>query len=129
MTVNVDKTEAIKAKNPDDRNAYKKLRNEVKRELRTAEARYWNEKMQEATEGSANFWNTIKMLTKTKGKKEKIIGPLKNEDGELVFDDSEKAGLMNEFFANIGEKLAKNLDEIEKSPNEYILLLSAVFHR
>ena len=65
---------ANKTKNPDDRNAYKKLRNKVKREFRTAEARYWNEKMK-ATEGSANFWNTIKILTKTKGKKGKIIGP------------------------------------------------------
>ena len=32
------------------------LRNEVKRELRTAEAKNWNEKVQEATKGSANFW-------------------------------------------------------------------------
>ena len=76
--------------------------------------------MKEATEGSANFWNTIKIVTKTKGKKEKIIGPLKNDDGELIFNDSEKAGLMNELFANIGEKLAKNLDEIENSPIEYV---------
>ena len=56
---------ANKTKNPDDRNANKMLRNEVKRELRRAENRYWNEKMKEATEGSVNFWNTIKMLTST----------------------------------------------------------------
>ena len=67
---------ANKQKNPDDRNAYKKLRNEVERELRTAETCYWNQKVKEAKEGSANFWNTIKTLTKTKGKKEKVIGPL-----------------------------------------------------
>ena len=59
--------------------------------------------MKEASEGSTNFWNTINIVTKTNGEKEKIFGLLKSEDGVLMFNDSEKAGLMNEFFANIGE--------------------------
>ena len=37
-----------------------------------------------------------------------------------MFDDNEEAGLMNEFFANIDQNLAKNLDEFKKSPIEYI---------
>ena len=84
---------ANKTKNPYHRNACKKLRNEVKRELRTAEASYWNEKMKEATEGSVNFWNTIKILTKTKGKKEKIIGPLKMKMGSLCLMTVKKQAL------------------------------------
>ena len=67
-----------------------------------------------------NFWNTIKTLTETKRKKKKVIGPLKNEEGELVFDDYEKAGVMNELYASISEKLAKNLDEIERAPHELL---------
>ena len=36
-----------------------------------------------------------------------------------MFDDNEVTGHMNEFFTNIGEKLAKNRNETEQSPNEY----------
>ena len=36
----------------------------------------------------------------------KAIGPLKRKDGSLAVDDKEKSNLVNNFFSNIGKKLA-----------------------
>ena len=43
-----------------------------------------------------------------KAKTTKQIGPIMNEEKELVFDDLEKANTFNVFFSTIGEKLAES---------------------
>ena len=49
----------------------------------------------------------MKHITITNNPKlRKAIGPLKREDGSLAVDDKEKSNLVNNFFSNIGEKLA-----------------------
>eukprot|EP00795_Rhopilema_esculentum_P008026 gene8026-13936_t len=42
-----------------------------------------------------------------KDQKQKRIGPIKNDEQELVYDDTEKSGAMNKYFSTIGEELAK----------------------
>ena len=39
---------------------------------------------------------------------------------ELVSEDNEKVGLLNDLFVNIGEKLARTLDKLEQPPREFI---------
>ena len=36
------------------------------------------------------------------------IGPVRNSNDVLVYDDHEKSATMNSFFATVGEKLASN---------------------
>ena len=93
--------------NPDDWNSYRKLRNQVSKEMKIAEANYWSTKMQNKSSGSKEFWNLVKRMT-GKAKTTKQIGPIMNEEKELVFDDLEKANTFNVFFSTIGEKLAKS---------------------
>lgn len=42
-----------------------------------------------------------------KEKKQKRIGPIKNHQGVLVFDDTEKTQAMNLYFSNVGESLQR----------------------
>ena len=103
-----------------DRDEYKKLRNKVSRELKTAEANYWKRKLEEISQGSSDFWKTIRTVTKTERSKKKRIGPIKNESVILVYDEKMKTETMNEFFATVGENLASNLMPVTKTPVEYI---------
>ena len=85
---------------------YKKLRNDVTRELRKSEAEYWKEQFRNATT-SKEFWNVVNKLKREQ--KDHRIGPLKDDDGELLTDDTKKADLMNRYFTQIGQKLSKQL--------------------
>ena len=83
---------------------YKKLRNDVTRELRKSEAEYWKEQFRNAAT-SKEFWNVVNKLKRKQ--KDHRIGPLKDEDGELLTNDTKKADLMNRYFTQIGQKLSK----------------------
>ena len=86
---------------------YKKLRNDVTRELRKSEAEYWKEQFRNATT-SKEFWNVVNKLKQKQ--KDHRIGPLKDEDGELLTNDTKKADLMNRYFTQIGQKLSQATD-------------------
>ena len=55
-----------------------------------------------------------------KEKKQKRICPIKNNQGVLVFDDTEKAEAMNLYFSSIGGKLARDLPQIQFNKNENV---------
>lgn len=97
---------AVTTKCPDLWSEYKKIRNEVTRALRNAKASYFSDMFNEV-KNSAAYWNLINKATNPKVRKN--IGPLKRDDKSLALDDKEKAGLLNSYFATIGEKLANSL--------------------
>ena len=74
--------------------------------LKRAEANYWKMSLSEVQESSTNVWSIVRQLNKQE-KVQNKIGPLKDENNKLVYDDCEKAIIMNTFFANISEKLAE----------------------
>ena len=83
--------------------AYKKLRNEITADIRRAKAKHFKDLLADV-KTTAEYWN---LLSKENNPKlRKVIGPLKREDGSLAVDDKEKSNLVNNFFSNIGEKLA-----------------------
>ena len=85
---------------------YRSLRNEVIKMLREAEANYWREKFAES-KCSRDFWRTVKKL---QGKyKSTTIQALKDDEGKIVTQNLEKAELLNNHFAEVGEKLAAKL--------------------
>ena len=51
------------------------------------------------------YWNLI--AEPTNPARRNRIGPLKREDGSLTVNDTEKANLINVFFANIGTRLGR----------------------
>ena len=44
-----------------------------------------------------------------KGQKRANIGPIRGEEGVILTDDKEKADSLNQFFAEIGQKLSTNI--------------------
>ena len=83
---------------------YKKVRNEITSQIRIAKAQYFNDKLAEAKSAMA-YWNLIAEATNPVRRNR--IGPLKREDGSLAVNDTEKANLINDFFANIGTRLGR----------------------
>ena len=86
---------------------YKKLRNEVTRQLRIKEAAYWKEQFSKA-KTSKEFWTAVNKLKRKQ--KDHRIGPLKDENDNLETDDTGKAELMNSYFTQVGQKLSEALD-------------------
>ena len=58
---------------------------------------------------SKDFWRTVKKVQKKQVNKK--IGPIKDDNANIVTDDRVKAELMNDFFCTIGDKLAKDTQE------------------
>ena len=79
-------------------------RNRVKRLIRDAEICYWREQFAE-TENSKNVWRIVR---KVQGKNaRKPIPPVQDSDGNILMNDYNKAEETNNYFANIGTKLAE----------------------
>ena len=68
------------SRDPVDWSVYIRLRNDVKKELRMAEANYWS-RLNGTRSGSKGFWNVVKRLT-GKSAKSTRIGPTMNEQKE-----------------------------------------------
>ena len=95
---------AVSTKDQETYARYKKVRNEITSEIRNAKARYFNEKLAEVKSAAA-YWNLIAEATNPV--KRNKIGLLKRQDGSLAVNDTEKANLINDFFANIGTRLGR----------------------
>ena len=95
--------EANWTKDPSKWAAYKKLRNEITADIRRAKAKHFKDLLADV-KTTAEYWNLLSKANNPKLRKS--IGPLKREDGSLAVDDKEKSNLVNNFFSNIGEKLA-----------------------
>ena len=97
---------AISSKCPEQWFNYKRVRNVVTSDLRKAKSSYFSTVFNEVKSSSA-YWNLLKRATNPKVRKN--IRPLKKEDDTLELVDSQKANLMNSFFATIGLKLSNIL--------------------
>ena len=103
---------------PIDWKLYKDLRNEVHRKLKKAESMYYLEALESTRNGCTDFWNLFKKMNK-KETITKKTGPIKNEVGTLIFDDTEKANTLNQFFSTTGRNLVSNQEE-NANPSFYI---------
>lgn len=73
-------------------------------------------KMQNENSGSKEFWKSVKHIT-GKSKTKKQIGPIADDQGELVFNDLQKANVFATLFSTIGEKLAMSFQLSEFGMN------------
>ena len=76
--------------------------------MQKAEINYWKSEFQKAT-NSKDFWRTVKKVQKKRV--DKKIGPIEDDNGNVVTDDGMKAEFMNDLFCTIGDKLAKDTQE------------------
>ena len=88
---------------------YKKLRNEVTKLLRDAEANYWRQEFQN-TECSKDFWKLVARITHKK--KPNNTGPIADDQGHMILDDQTKAEAMNDYFVAVGPNLASQINPL-----------------
>ena len=84
-----------------NKNKYKKIRNEVVNLLRNAKRNYHNDlcnKIKSNKFASKDWWKLIKQLS-NKSRNNTNIQVLLSETGTAVTDDTEKANILNRFFA------------------------------
>ena len=101
--------------------AYKNARNTCANIIKSAKAKYWRNEFGKVNSTRA-FWSTVKSF---KGKSTcSVVGPLLDQEGNLITDNKCKAEQMNKFFANVGKNLATDLHQehnnVLKDPNESI---------
>ena len=95
-------------------NSYKKQRNYCSILIRNAKSNYWKNKF-DSSNNAISFWKTVNEF---KGKVNKSsIGHLKNNNGDLITNDRDKATLLNQHFATIAEKLYKDRSFTELGSN------------
>ncbi|XP_065069735.1 uncharacterized protein LOC135694793 [Rhopilema esculentum] len=98
-------------------NQYRRAKNEVRKLLRKAEARYWREQFSEVT-CKQDFWKIYSKVTnKTKRAK---IGQLKSKEGELIFGEKEKPEVMSDFYANIGREISQTFTQNNGKEIEHV---------
>ena len=79
-------------------------KNEVTRQLRTAEALYWKNEFVKTQNSGENG-----KKVKRQECKQNTIGPIRDDLGNIVLIDSVKATLMNDYFSTTGENLMSNI--------------------
>ena len=104
---------AISTRCPLKWSEYKKIRNEITTDLRQAKANYFKDLFDEIKTTKA-YWNLVRKATTPT--QQTVIGPLKTESEQFVIKDDEKACLMNNYFATVGEKLELDLPTLNTQP-------------
>ena len=100
---------------PQNINLYKTIRNEVATELDKAEKQYYSEKFNNGKNSLKALWDIAgTIINPNKLKKHTIIKSI-NYKGKITTDKNEIAESMNDFFSNVGEKLANKI----KSQTDY----------
>ena len=89
----------------------RRRRNEVKTLVKHAKSNFIKDNLENFKDDSKKFWKSLQdILPAKKGNKgNKIL--LKNPDGNLVTNDKDAANKLNNFFAEIGPNLAKDLND------------------
>ena len=88
---------------------YKKQRNEVTKLIREVEANYWRQEFNN-TESSKDFWKLVARITHKK--KLNNIGPIADDQGNMIPDDKNKAEAMNDYFVAVAPNLASQMNPI-----------------
>ena len=78
------------------------LRNQVSTKIKESKASYYSSLFNEVRT-AATYWRLLKKQAGTTTSRG--IGPLKRSDGSLTTNDSEKAGLLNEYFSTVADRL------------------------
>ena len=82
---------------------YKQARNKCTAMLRKAKSDYWKSKFDNSN-STKEFWSLVKSF---QGKQTKSkVGPIKDDKGNILTCDSNKANILNKYFATIGKKMS-----------------------
>lgn len=89
-------------------NAYNHYNNLTKKSIKEAKKRYFNEKLTNVN--NKNIWKTLKLILYNREENVKpTINKIKNNNNEIISKDSDICEYANNYFINIGSKLASKI--------------------
>ena len=110
---------SIKHKCLHNETVYKNYRNCLKKLLKAAEKKYYNDLISKYKNDSKKVWSIIKTVI-NKNKKSLNQKEFKLGDGSLTSDMKLICNKFNEFFINVGPSLSKKIPTQNTVPSEYI---------
>ena len=113
------KKKAIQTKSKHYHQAYKKERNELNKLIKKTKVEYFTNQINSCEKDPKEMWKTInKLINKTS--KITNISEI-SQNGNRVTDEATIANTLNEYFNEIGPKLASDLSQSSRSPESYLL--------
>ena len=112
------KVKDIRSGDAIDWNNFKRARNNVNNAIKTVRKSYYLKSFTAGDGNSRKTWEIIKEMMGRKSEKA-IINELGFEDKKLT-DPTEIAEGINKFFAEIGPKLSKNIEDIDTFFDEFV---------
>ena len=106
-------------------NEFRKVRNQVNLVIRNAKANYFKSKLSNNTRNAKETWNVVNAVTGRAGKVE-----LPDQffiEGNMVSDPKAIANAFNNYFVNIGQSLASNVDHTDNYLRYLTKDIDAVF--
>ena len=112
------KIKAIRSGDPSDWNDFKRARNKANNAIKNAKKSYYLKSFTACDDNSRKTWEIINEVTGRKSEKA-IINELEFE-GKKLTDPTEIAEGFNKFFAEIGPKVSKNIEDIDTCLDEFV---------
>ena len=119
------KIKALRTGDPSDWNNFKRLRNEVNNAIKNVKKSYYYKTFEVYNGNSRKTWETINEVTRRKSDKA-VINELEL-NGTRITNSTEIAEGFNNFFAEIGPELSRDIEEVGTSFDEYIHQTSNCF--
>ena len=112
------KIKAIKSKDSRDWSVFKKTRNRVNTEIRNAKKTYYNNTFDKYSSNPRKIWQTINEVTSRVNNKS-VFNEI--DDGSRILNNpTEVAEEFNQYFAEIGPELAKNIQNVNTCYKNYL---------
>jgi len=112
-------TKKIRKPCPENVSKFKEYNATYTHLVRAARKKYYSDKFNEYSNDSKKTWQTINSVL-GRSKKTHNIPDLFNSNGKVLSGASEIANGFNDFFANIGQKLASTIPSSEKTFSDYL---------
>ena len=107
------------ARNKNRRAEYKKLRNEITKNIRKAQKSHVAQRIQGSMGDIKKHWKILKETINRTNNKEEIISEFFYK-GRLVSDDEQNANCFNDYLANIGKDTNESVGHAKKQPDFYL---------
>ena len=99
---------------------YTQYRNRLCKIIKNTEKQYYNRLIYQAEGNQAKTWQVLNQIMGRKKVKKELPDKLVLENGTEVKDIKSKVNMLNSFFVNVGEDLARKIPPNERSHDSYL---------
>ena len=112
------KKKAIKTGDPSIWNQFRKTKNQVNREIKSAKKAYYKSAFNSCAEDQRKTWKTVNELTSRKSNKT-VTNEIQYQ-GQKSKSQVDVSESLNTFFTEIGPSLSRNVENVETTYEEFL---------